>query len=85
MAQLGRILIILGIVLLLLGLALSYSNLFSFLRLGRLPGDISIKREGYSFYFPLATCILISLVISLIFYLFPRLDRISNHIIGREK
>lgn len=72
MAQLGRILIILGIVLLLLGLALYYSNLFPFLRLGRLPGDISIKRDGYSFHFPLTTCILISIFLSLIFYIFRK-------------
>ncbi len=36
---------------------------------GRLPGDISIKRENFSFYFPLGTSILLSLVVSLVFYL----------------
>ena len=40
--------------------------------LGRLPGDIAIKRENFSFYFPLGTCILISVVLSLIFWLFRR-------------
>lgn len=39
---------------------------------GRLPGDISIKRDGYSFYFPLATSILISVVLSLLVYLLSK-------------
>ncbi|MFQ5917704.1 MAG: DUF2905 domain-containing protein [Candidatus Binatia bacterium] len=40
--------------------------------LGQLPGDIYIRRERFSFYFPLTTCILLSLVISLVLYLFRR-------------
>ena len=58
-----KTLIIIGILLLLIGL------LFPFLRdigLGRLPGDIVIKKEKSSFYFPIVTCILVSIVISLI-------------------
>jgi hypothetical protein len=66
---LGRLLILLGLVLLAAGLLLTYTNFFSSLRLGRLPGDISIRRESFSFYFPIATCILVSLVLTLIFYL----------------
>ncbi len=66
---LGRLLIVLGLVLLIAGLLLTYTNLFSSLRLGRLPGDISIRRENFSFYFPITTCILVSLVLTLIFYL----------------
>jgi len=66
---LGRLLIVLGLVLLVAGLLLTYTNIFSSLRLGRLPGDISIKRENFSLYFPLTSCILISLVLTLIFYL----------------
>ena len=72
MAPLGRSLIILGISLIVLGLILSYSNLFSFLRLGRLPGDIIIRRERWSFYFPLTTSILISVLLTLLFSLFSR-------------
>ena len=56
--------IIIGILFVLVGL------LFPFLRdigLGRLPGDIVIKKENSSFYFPIVTCILVSIVISLIF------------------
>ncbi len=66
---LGRLLIVLGLVLLVAGLLLTYTNIFSSLRLGRLPGDISVKRENFSLYFPVTSCILISLVLTLIFYL----------------
>ena len=58
-----KTLIIIGILFVLVGL------LFPFLRdigLGRLPGDIVIKKEKSSFYFPIVTCILLSIVISLI-------------------
>jgi hypothetical protein len=72
MAPLGRFLIVLGILLIVLDILLSYSNLFSFLRLGRLPGDISIKREHFSFYFPITTCILLSLLLTLTLYLFRK-------------
>ena len=66
--QLGRIFIILGLILVVLGVILTYSDSLSFLRLGRLPGDISFKRENFSFFFPITTCILLSLVLTLIFY-----------------
>ncbi|MBP1595233.1 MAG: hypothetical protein H6Q05_610 [Acidobacteria bacterium] len=69
MIPLGRFLIILGIICLILGLLLSYTNIFSYLKLGRLPGDIWIKRENFQFYFPITTSILLSLVITLIVYL----------------
>ena len=42
------------------------------MRLGRLPGDISIKRENFSFYFPITTCILVSLVLTLILYILKK-------------
>lgn len=64
-----RILIIVGIVLLILGLAwpwLAKSGL------GRLPGDIIIERENFRFYFPLTTSILVSIVLSLLIWLFRR-------------
>ena len=72
MAPLGRLLIALGILLAVIGLILNYSGFFSFLRLGRLPGDISIKRGNFSFYFPLTTCILLSLLLTLIISLFRK-------------
>ena len=42
------------------------------LGLGRLPGDIVIQRGNFSFYFPLATCILVSVLLSAVFWLFNR-------------
>ena len=68
----GRLLIILGIVFLVVGLLLSYSHFFSFLHLGRLPGDVRIRRGSFVFYFPLTTCILISIFITLVIYLFRK-------------
>jgi hypothetical protein len=69
MGSLGRWFILLGVVFIVLGVLLSYSGFSAFLKLGRLPGDISIKRENFSLYFPLTTSILLSLAISLILYL----------------
>ena len=65
----GRILVLLGVVLVAIGLAWPWLQKLPF---GRLPGDISIKREGFQFFFPLTTCILISIVITLILWLFRK-------------
>ena len=66
-SDLARFLILLGVILVVLGLALLL--LPKIPGLGRLPGDIIIKRENFTVYFPLGTCILISLILSLIFWL----------------
>ena len=70
MSELGKILIVIGCLLAALGVALVFSDKIPWL--GKLPGDISIKRENFSFYFPLATCILISLILSLLFSFFRK-------------
>ena len=70
MAGLGKILISIGLLLALIGLLFSFAGKLPWL--GHLPGDISIERERFSFYFPLTTCILISLIISLVVYFFRR-------------
>ena len=70
MSDLARMLIVFGVILAAVGLALLLVPKIP--GLGKLPGDIVIKRENFSFYFPLGTCILISLVLSLIFWLFRR-------------
>ncbi len=72
MIPLGRLLIIVGIVFLVLGILLSYSGVLSALKLGRLPGDISIKREHFSLYFPITTCIILSALLTLVIYLFHK-------------
>ena len=66
----SRLLIILGVVLLVLGLAWPYIGR---LGLGRLPGDIVIERENFTFYLPITTSILASLLLSGLFWLFNRL------------
>ena len=65
----SRFLIVLGLVILALGLLWP---LLTRLGLGRLPGDIVIQRGNFSFYFPLATCIVVSVLLSLVFWLFNR-------------
>ncbi len=67
MGEVGRILIILGAVLIVAGLVLLGIQKLPFL--GKLPGDVLIKREHFIFYFPIATSIIISVLISLILYL----------------
>ncbi len=71
-APVGRLLIVVGVVLVVIGILLGYTNFFSYLRLGRLPGDINIKRENFRFYFPVTTSILLSLVLTLILYFFRK-------------
>lgn len=68
--HIGRALIVLGIVVIAIGGLLVLSGKIPWL--GKLPGDIVIQRKNFTFYFPLATSILISLVITLIFWLFGR-------------
>jgi hypothetical protein len=70
MAGLGKTLIYLGVAL--AGVGLLFSLAAKLPWLGHLPGDISIERDGLAFYFPLATCIVISIVLSLVGYFFRR-------------
>lgn len=71
MNGLGRTLIILGLLLAGIGVLFTvFPRLPSWI--GRLPGDISIKRENFSFHFPLATCLLISAILSFIMWLLRR-------------
>ena len=67
MGELARVMIIIGVVLIVIGLVMLVLPRFPFL--GRLPGDILIKKEHLTFYFPLATSIVISIIISVILYL----------------
>ena len=68
MNGLGRTLITVGLVLLGAGLLFTFApRMFTWF--GRLPGDIAIKRENFSFYFPLTTCLLISVLLSFIMWL----------------
>jgi uncharacterized protein HemY len=66
----GKTLIYLGLALVVLGLIVSFAEKIPWL--GHLPGDIYIQRDRFTFYFPLTTCILISVIITLVLYLFRR-------------
>lgn len=65
----ARLLVTVGILLVVLGLAWP---LLTRLGLGRLPGDIIVERGNFRFYFPLTTSLLVSLVLTLLFWLFRR-------------
>ena len=70
MAPIGKFLIVVGVVVVGAGLLLLLSDKIPWM--GRLPGDITIKRDNFTFYFPLATCILISVIVSLILWFFRK-------------
>jgi hypothetical protein len=70
MTGFGKTLIYLGVLLVVLGLAVSFMGKIP--GLGHLPGDITIQRGRFTFYFPLTTCIVISAVVSLVLYFFRR-------------
>lgn len=70
MHDIGKTLIVLGLVIAVVGFLLVFVGRVPWL--GRLPGDIHIQRGNWSFYFPLATSIVISVVLTLVFWLFGR-------------
>jgi len=74
MADMGKSIIFIGIMIIIIGIILLYSDRLPF-NLGKLPGDISYKKENFSFYFPITTSILISIVLSLLFYIFGKFFR----------
>jgi hypothetical protein len=63
----GKLLIIIGIILIIAGLVVNWSDRIQFL--GRLPGDISVEKENFKFYFPITTSIVLSILISIILYI----------------
>ena len=67
----GRTLIILGIVLVVVGVAISFGDRLP-LKLGRLPGDVVYQRKNTTVYFPIVTSILLSVVLTLVMWLFGR-------------
>ncbi len=69
--EIGKLLLVFGLVLAAAGLLLTLGPKLSF-RIGRLPGDIIIKHDHFTFYFPLATGLLLSVVVSFLFWFFGR-------------
>jgi hypothetical protein len=70
MSGLGKMLIIFGVIMALAGIVLLLAPKIPWL--GKLPGDITYQGKGFTFYFPLGTCILLSIILSLILYLFRK-------------
>jgi hypothetical protein len=66
----GKSLIIIGLIIVVIGVFAAYGPRIPFL--GKLPGDIHIKKDNFVFYFPLATSIIVSIILSLILYFFTR-------------
>lgn len=66
----GKYLIIAGLVLIALGGVFLLAGRIPYI--GKLPGDILIEKENFTFYFPVTTCILVSIVLSFLFYFFSR-------------
>ncbi|QDX94271.1 DUF2905 domain-containing protein [Brevibacillus laterosporus] len=62
----GKTLVIIGVILIVVGLLWQVGG--RFFHFGRLPGDIVVEKENFRFYFPVVTCIIISVVLSLIMY-----------------
>ena len=70
LGALGKLLILLGVFIILIGLLLIAGDKIPWI--GKLPGDILIKKEKFTFYFPLTTSILISIILTLLFTLFRK-------------
>ena len=67
--QLSKFLVIVGVLLVAAGLLLMGGAKFQFFGLGRLPGDITYKGKNVQFYFPIVTCLVLSVVLTLVFWL----------------
>ncbi len=74
MAEIGRGIIFIGIVIVIIGIILTFSDKLPF-SLGKLPGDIVYKKENTSFYFPITTSIIVSIILSLLLTLFGKFFR----------
>jgi len=73
--SLGKILILIGLAFIAVGVAIIVLGRFPQVPLGRLPGDIRIERENVRFYFPLVTCILLSLIVTILWSLISYLRK----------
>jgi uncharacterized protein HemY len=72
-SEFGKLLLVVGGVIFLLGLLLSFSGKIPYL--GHLPGDILVKKKNFSFYFPLTTGIVLSIVLTALLYFFSNIFR----------
>lgn len=73
LSDLGRALVILGGIVAMIGLCFMFGDKLPLLKnLGRLPGDVVVRRDGFQFYFPLVTSLLLSAILSLVAWLLRR-------------
>jgi uncharacterized membrane protein YkgB len=70
LGALGKMLILLGVLIIVVGFLLLIGEKVPWI--GKLPGDIIIRKEKFSFYFPITTCIIISIILTLLFTLFRK-------------
>ena len=70
LSSIGKALIFMGLIMAAIGILLVLAPRVPWL--GKLPGDILIKKDNFQFYLPITTCIIISLVLTLLFYLFRK-------------
>jgi hypothetical protein len=70
MPAMGKMLIVVGIILIGIGLAFVFADRIPFF--GKLPGDIYMKKERFSFYFPITTSIIISVILTILFSIFRK-------------
>jgi hypothetical protein len=70
MPGIGKMFVVLGVILIFIGLAFMFGDRIPFI--GKLPGDILIKKERFSFYFPITTSIIISIILTIIFSIFRK-------------
>ena len=70
MPEIGRVLLVVGGVLVVLGLVLTFAGRVPFV--GRLPGDVVYRRGNFTFYFPIVTSIVLSLILTALLWLFRR-------------
>jgi len=70
MQGMGKLLVILGILLVVIGLAFMFGDKIPYI--GKLPGDIYVKKERFAFYFPITTSIIISIILTILFSIFKK-------------
>jgi hypothetical protein len=70
MPGIGKMFIILGLILIVVGIAFMFGDKIPYI--GKLPGDIYIKKERFSFYFPITTSIIISIILTILFSIFRK-------------
>ncbi len=70
LSPMGKVLVVVGLIIVCIGLVIMFGNKIPLL--GRLPGDIHIQKKDFSFYFPITTSIIISIILTIVFTLFSR-------------